>query len=235
MSRPHLAGPAISPQQQALEILRQGLTQAGGPVALACSFSVEDVTVIDLLQQLAPGTLIFAIDTGRLNEETYETAENVSRRYNLVIDWYFPERDAVERLERGKGLFSFRESLENRHECCGIRKVEPLRRALAGLSGWITGLRREQSVTREAIQAIEVDPANGGLFKINPLLDWSETQLWDYANTRRLPVNRLQRQGYPSIGCAPCTRAVQPGEGTRAGRWWWENSEHKECGLHKRP
>ena len=235
MSRPPLAGPATPPQQQALEILRQGLTQAGGPVALACSFSVEDVTVIDLLQQLAPATRVFAIDTGRLNEEIYETAESVSWRYNLAIDWYFPERGAVERLERGKGLFSFRESLKNRHECCGIRKVEPLRRALAGLSGWITGLRAAQSVTRDALQTIEIDAVNGGLFKISPLRNWSEAQLWDYAEARRLPVNRLHAQGYPSIGCAPCTRAVQPGEDPRAGRWWWENAEHKECGLHRRP
>jgi phosphoadenosine phosphosulfate reductase len=234
MTSPHPDRPETTPQKQALEILRQGLAQADGPVALACSFSVEDVAIIDLLQQLAPTTRVFAIDTGRLNEETYETAESVSQRYHLAIDWYFPERAAIEQLERGKGLFSFRDSLENRRECCGIRKVEPLRRALAGLSGWITGLRREQSVTRDALQAIEVDPVNGGLLKINPLLDWSEAQLWDYAKTRRLPVNRLHQQGYSSIGCAPCTRAVQPGEGTRAGRWWWENPEHKECGLHRR-
>lgn len=234
MSRPHPACPETTPQQQALEILRRGFAQVQGPVALACSFSVEDVAVIDLLSQLAPTTRVFAIDTGRLNEETYETAESVSQRYNLAIDWYFPECSAVEQLERDKGLFSFRESLANRRECCGIRKVEPLRRALAGLSGWITGLRREQSVTRDALQAIEVDPMNGGLLKINPLLDWSEAQLWDYAKTRRLPVNCLHQQGYPSIGCAPCTRAVQPGEPSRAGRWWWENAEHKECGLHRR-
>lgn len=233
MSRP--APNHETPQQQALEILRRGLARANGPVALACSFSVEDVAVIDLLQQLAPEIRVFAIDTGRLNEETYEAAEAVRERYGLSIDWYFPERAAVERLERDKGLFSFRQSQENRHECCGIRKVEPLRRALAGLSGWITGLRREQSVTREAIQAIEIDDVNGDLLKINPLLDWSEAQLWEYAKARRLPINRLHQQGYPSIGCAPCTRAVQPGEGTRAGRWWWENPEHKECGLHRRP
>ena len=234
MTSPHPDRPEPTPQKQALEILRQGLAQADGPVALACSFSVEDVAIIDLLSQLAPTTRVFAIDTGRLNEETYEAAESVSQRYNLAIDWYFPERAAVEQLERGKGLFSFRDSLANRRECCGIRKVEPLRRALAGLSGWITGLRREQSVTRDALQAIEVDQVNGGLLKINPLLDWIEAQLWDYAKTRRLPVNRLHQQGYPSIGCAPCTRAVQPGEPSRAGRWWWEDPEHKECGLHRR-
>jgi phosphoadenosine phosphosulfate reductase len=140
----------------------------------------------------------------------------------------------VEQLLREKGPFSFRESLANRHECCHIRKVEPLGRALAGLSGWITGLRREQSVTRADLHPIETDPVNNGLLKINPLLDWSEAQVWEYAEARNLPVNRLHRRGYPSIGCAPCTRPVQPGEHPRAGRWWWENPEHKECGLHRR-
>jgi len=177
---------------------------------------------------------IFALDTGRLNEETYEVAESVSMRYGISIDWYFPDRDAVESLERREGLFSFRESLEKRHECCSIRKIEPLGRALAGLSGWITGLRGEQSVTRGDLQAIGVDEANGGILKINPLLDWSEKEVWEYADRKRLPVNRLHRQGYPSIGCAPCTRAIRLGEHPRAGRWWWEDPEHKECGLHRR-
>ncbi|WP_305044040.1 phosphoadenylyl-sulfate reductase [Geoalkalibacter sp.] len=216
------------------EILRAGLRAAGGPVSLACSFSVEDVVIIDLLQEVATEVRIFALDTGRLNEETYEVAEAVRERYGVRIDWYFPERDAVEQLERAKGLFSFRESLENRKECCGIRKIEPLGRALKGLGGWITGLRREQSVTRGAVEPLEIDAAHGGILKINPLAFWSSTQVWEYAETRRIPVNRLHRQGYPSIGCAPCTRAVQPGEDERAGRWWWENPEHKECGLHRR-
>lgn len=215
-------------------ILRTGLQTAAGPVALACSFSVEDVVIIDLLQQVAPQTRIFALDTGRLNEETYEVAEAVRERCGITIDWYFPERAAVEQLEREKGLFSFRQSLENRHECCRIRKVEPLGRALAGLSGWITGLRSEQSVTRAALAPLELDEAHGGIVKINPLAAWSEAQVWDYAKQQRIPVNRLHQQGYPSIGCAPCTRAIQPGEHPRAGRWWWENPEHKECGLHKR-
>ncbi len=232
MSQPIIDIP--SPQQEALDILCRGIASAAGPVALACSFSVEDVVIINLLREAAPKTRIFAIDTGRLNEETYEVAEILSMRYGIRFDWHFPERAAVEKLEREKGLFSFRESLENRHACCRIRKVEPLQRALAGLSGWITGLRREQSVTRNGLKTIEIDKTNGGILKINPLLDWSEAQVWDYANARRLPVNRLHQQDYPSIGCAPCTRAIQPGEDSRAGRWWWENPEHKECGLHRR-
>ena len=226
--------PNLPADASAETILRAGLDAANGPVALACSFSVEDVVIIDLLQSIAPETRIFALDTGRLNEETYEVAEAVRERYGVAIDWYFPERAAVEALERQKGLFSFRESLENRQECCRIRKVEPLGRALSGLSGWITGLRSEQSVTRAALAPLELDAAHGGILKINPLAAWSEAQVWDYAKQRRIPVNRLHHQGYPSIGCAPCTRAIQPGEHPRAGRWWWENPEHKECGLHKR-
>jgi phosphoadenosine phosphosulfate reductase len=216
------------------EILRQGVELAAGPVQLASSFSVEDIILIDIIQRRQLPVGIFAIDTGRLNEETYEVAEAVVQRYGVKIDWFFPQAAAVETLEREKGLFSFRESLENRHECCRIRKTEPLARALAPLSGWVTGLRREQGVTRSEIAAVEIDAAHGNIVKINPLIDWSEAEVWAYAERERLPLNRLHQQGYPSIGCAPCTRAIQTGEDVRAGRWWWENPEHKECGLHRR-
>ena len=216
------------------DILRLGVVAAGGPVKLACSFSVEDVVVIDMAKEAGLDIGIFALDTGRLNEETYEVADAIAERYRIKIDWFFPRHEAVEALEREKGLFSFRESLANRHECCHIRKVEPLGRALRGLAGWITGLRREQSVTRSGLAPIALDEANGGILKINPLLEWTEAQVWEYADARRIPVNRLHKQGYPSIGCAPCTRPVAPGEHPRAGRWWWENPEHKECGLHRR-
>lgn len=216
------------------EILRTGIESAGGPVALACSFSVEDVVIIDMVREAALPVTVFALDTGRLNEETYEVAEAVSERYGIGIDWYFPRREDVENMVRGKGPYSFRESLENRHECCRIRKMEPLQRALRGLSGWITGLRREQSVTRSDTPPIETDHGNGGILKINPLIGWSEREVWEYAEQHRIPTNRLHKLGYPSIGCAPCTRAVEPGEHPRAGRWWWENPEHKECGLHRR-
>jgi phosphoadenosine phosphosulfate reductase len=215
-------------------IFRAGRLAAGGPLTLACSFSIDDVVLIDLLKEELGTLTVFAIDTGRLNEETYEVAESVAQRYALPIRWYFPERAAVEQLERAKGLFSFRESVDNRRECCAIRKVEPLRRALSGFAGWVTGLRRAQSVTREELAPLERDSTNGGLLKINPLIFWSDEQVWSYAKERVLPVNRLHRQGYPSIGCAPCTRAVQPGEHPRAGRWWWEGAAHKECGLHRR-
>ena len=229
---PHL--PEIPANATPQEILRLGVEAAGGKVSLACSFSVEDVVIIDLAKAAGVEIGVFALDTGRLNEETYEVADAVADRYGVKIDWFFPKHEAVESLEREKGLFSFRESLDNRHECCHIRKVEPLSRALKGLSGWITGLRRCQSVTRAELAAIEIDALNGGMLKINPLLEWDDEQVWSYAKERSIPTNRLHREGYPSIGCAPCTRPVAPGEHPRAGRWWWENPEHKECGLHRR-
>jgi phosphoadenosine phosphosulfate reductase len=226
--------PALPDKATPQQILRAGIAAADGPVQLACSFSVEDVAIIDLAVQENLPLGIFALDTGRLNEETYEVAEAVRERYGIPIDWYFPQRQAIENLEREKGLFSFRKSLANRHECCRIRKVEALERALFPLAGWVTGLRREQSVTRADIPVVEIDQAHQGMLKINPLVAWSEPEVWAYAEAHRIPVNRLHRQGYPSIGCAPCTRAVQPGEHARAGRWWWEHPEHKECGLHRR-
>jgi len=226
--------PILPADATAEEILKAGVEAAGSKVSLACSFSVEDVVVIDLIRELQLPVGIFALDTGRLNEETYEVAEAVSERYGVSIDWYFPQREAVEKLEREKGLFSFRASLENRHECCRIRKVEPLGRALADLSGWVTGMRREQSVTRAEIAPVELDAAHGSILKINPLVAWTEAEVWAYAAKKRIPVNRLHKQGYPSIGCAPCTRAIKPGEHPRAGRWWWEDPENKECGLHRR-
>jgi len=216
------------------DILRAGIEAANGPVSLACSFSMEDVAIIDIAHQAGLALGVFALDTGRLNEETYEVADALTERYRLKIDWYFPRHEDVQRLESAEGLFSFRESLDKRHACCAIRKVEPLSRALKGLAGWATGMRREQSVTRSELKAIEKDELNGGIIKISPLIDWSEEQLLAYTEEQRLPKNRLYSQGYRSIGCAPCTRAVKEGEDARAGRWWWENPENKECGLHRR-
>ncbi|MBC7962739.1 MAG: phosphoadenylyl-sulfate reductase [Steroidobacteraceae bacterium] len=226
--------PEIAPNTPPAEILRTGIAAAGGPVSLACSFSLEDVAIIDIAHQAGLNLGVFAIDTGRLNEETYEVADALTERYRLKIDWYFPKHEDVEQLEREKGLFSFRESLDNRHECCHIRKVEPLIRSLKNLKGWVTGMRREQSVTRSELKAIELDEPNGGILKINPLIDWSERQVMDYAKEHNLPTNRLYKQGYRSIGCAPCTRAIGPWDHVRDGRWWWENAENKECGLHRR-
>lgn len=214
------------------EVLARALELFHPRIALASSFSLEDAVVLDLLVQVRPDARVFALDTGRLNPETYECAETLRRRYGVTIEWFFPRHEAVETLEREKGLFSFKESVENRKECCGIRKVEPLGRALSQLDAWITGLRREQSVTRTELAVVEKDASHGGIAKINPLAAWSLHDLWEYARERKLPYNRLYDQGYTSIGCAPCTRAIEPGEDQRAGRWWWENPEHKECGLH---
>ena len=206
-------------------------------IALASSFGAEDGVLIDLLSRVDPhhSVQIFTLDTGRLPEETYELMDQIRARYTRLIVSYFPDREAVEKLEREKGFYSFRESVENRKECCGIRKVESLQRALSGLDAWITGLRREQSITRTHLAKVEKDPAHAGLVKINPIADWTTPQVWDYIREHQVPYNRLHDQGYPSIGCAPCTRAVQPGEDIRAGRWWWELPEHKECGLHGKP
>jgi len=215
-------------------VLQWASERFGGRLAIASSFSIEDCVVIDMARRLKAEVpvRVFALDTGRLPDETYMTAERVRAKYDVEIEWQFPERAAVEALERSKGLYSFRDSLENRHECCGLRKVQPLGRALDGLDAWVTGLRREQSVTRTDTPEIEFDDERGGMCKVNPIVAWSDAQVRAYANEFRVPIHPLHERGYPSIGCAPCTRAVAPGEHPRAGRWWWENPEHKECGLH---
>ena len=218
--------------KSAEEIVRWAADTFGSQIAFASSFGAEDVALIDIISRVAPELRMFTLDTGRLHDETYDVMERVRTRYELPILSHFPDREAVEKLEREKGYFSFRESIENRKECCGIRKVVPLKRALTGLRAWMTGLRREQSVTRTEMQALEWDEGNG-IAKVNPLIDWTEQQVWDYIKTNNVPYNALHDSGFPSIGCAPCTRAVKPGEDVRAGRWWWENPENKECGLHQ--
>ena len=213
-------------------VLQWAIERFGARLAIASSFSIEDCVVVDMARRLDAKVRVFALDTGRLPDETYQTAERVRMKYDVEIEWQFPERAAVEILERTKGLYSFRDSLENRHECCGIRKVAPLGRALAELDAWVTGLRREQSVTRTETPELEFDGDHGGICKVNPIIAWTDAQVRAYANEFRVPIHPLHDRGYPSIGCAPCTRAVAPGEHPRAGRWWWENPENKECGLH---
>jgi len=213
------------------EVVRWAADTFGSEIALASSFGAEDVVAIDMIAKVAPGIRGFTLDTGRLHDETYEVMERVRVKYGVVIQSYFPDREAVEQLEREKGFYSFRESIENRKECCGIRKVEPLRRALSGMKAWMTGLRSEQAVTRSEMAVVEWDDGNG-LVKVNPLIDWGEEQVWEYVRANEVPYNALHDRGFPSIGCAPCTRAIKPGEDVRAGRWWWENPENKECGLH---
>ncbi len=219
-------------KKSAVALLQWALKEFYPKIALASSFGAEDVVLIDILVKLQPKIRVFTLDTGRLNDETYEVMERVRSKYKITIESYFPDFKAVEKLERKKGFFSFRGSVENRKECCGIRKVEPLKRALKGADAWITGLRREQSVTRTGVQKIEKDEAHKGLFKISPLADWTQANVWEYIKKNTVPYNKLHDLGYPSIGCSPCTRAVKAGEDIRSGRWWWENPQHKECGLH---
>jgi phosphoadenosine phosphosulfate reductase len=214
------------------DLLRWVNETFGTRAVFASSFGAEDVVVLEMISRVARGIRIITLDTGRLHEETYDVMERIRRRYDLRIEVYFPDRHRVEELLRSEGFYSFRKSIEARKACCRIRKVEPLERALEGASAWITGLRRQQSVTRTRLATVEVDEAHGGILKLNPLADWSWEQVWDYIRSRDIPYNLLHDRGFPSIGCAPCTRAVAPGEDLRAGRWWWESPEHKECGLH---
>ncbi len=217
----------------AVALLQWALKKFSPKITLASSFGAEDVVLIDILVKLDPRVKIFTLDTGRLNEETYEVMERIREKYKVTIESYFPRLEKVQALEREKGFYSFRESVENRKECCAIRKVEPLQRALKGLDAWVTGIRRSQSATRVDGAKIENDDANG-LVKLNPIMDWSEDDVWNYIKKNDVPYNGLHDLGYRSIGCASCTRAVKSGEDIRAGRWWWENPGQKECGIHEK-
>lgn len=214
------------------EILRYVERTFGSSAALASSFSIEDVLIIHEAAKHAPSMRIFTLDTGRLPPETYELIEVLRNRYGTHVETFSPKAADVEALVTEKGHFSFKQSLEERHRCCGIRKVEPLNRALSTRSAWITGLRREQSPTRAAVAVLERDASHGGIAKLNPLADWTELQVWQRIREERLPYNALYDRGFRSIGCAPCTRALKPWEELRDGRWWWERPEEKECGLH---
>ncbi|NTU91839.1 MAG: phosphoadenylyl-sulfate reductase [Chlorobiaceae bacterium] len=201
-------------------------------LAFATSFGAEDQVVTDLLYREELPVSLFTLDTGRLPQETYDAFEATRQRYGLQIEVLFPEALSVERMVTQHGPNLFYASVENRRECCRIRKIEPLRKKLSTLDAWICGLRRGQSVTRQDIDIVEWDESFG-VFKINPLAEVSEAWVWEYIRTNGVPYNRLHDRGFPSIGCSPCTRAVDPGEDVRAGRWWWEHAEHRECGLHR--
>jgi phosphoadenosine phosphosulfate reductase len=215
------------------EILRSAVDFFGAAsTALASSFGAEDQVITDMLHREKIPVTVFTLDTGRLHQETYDVYDATRKHYGIKIEALFPETLALEEMLALHGPNLFYESVEQRRECCRIRKVLPLTGKLSTLKAWICGLRREQSVTRTAIAPVEWDSAFG-LYKINPLAEVSEAWVWDYIKTHDVPYNRLHDKGYPSIGCAPCTRAVQPGEDVRAGRWWWEIAEHRECGLHR--
>lgn len=244
--RPAAKNPATNPQltsaltaavQQktaaVLDLLNASLAEFGtnGALTFANSFGAEDMVLTDLILREALPVEIFSLDTGRLPAETYTLMGAVEQRYGRKLKVFFPESGAVEAYVRGNGINAFYDSVEMRKACCQIRKVEPLKRALAGKKAWITGLRAAQSPTRTALPTREFDAGNG-LEKLNPLSDWSEAEVWAYIRLHEVPYNALHDQFYPSIGCAPCTRAVAVGEDIRAGRWWWEDPASKECGLH---
>jgi thioredoxin-dependent adenylylsulfate APS reductase len=204
-------------------------------LVLSASFGApEGMVLLDLMHRIEPGVRVFTLDTGRLPQATHDLIDRVRDRYGVAVEVVFPgPAEVVEMVRRG-GQNLFYESVEKRQLCCRIRKVEPMRRyfATAGIDAWVAGLRRGQGVTREEAAKIEIDEKHGGLAKINPLVDWTLEQVWGYVREHNVPVNRLHKQGYPSVGCDPCSRAIQPGEDIRAGRWWWENPETKECGIH---
>lgn len=217
--------------KKSLTVLEEFNKKYKGNIGLSTSLSIEDQVVTDLLIKINPKAKIFTLDTGRLPEETYKLIDRTNYKYDIKISPYFPNATEVEELIINHGANPFYESIELRKTCCSIRKIEPLKRALNGLDVWITGLRREQSVTRSGLSFVEYDE-NFNIIKINPLIEWTEDQVWKYINENNIPYSELYKKNYLSIGCAPCTRAVAPGGDVRSGRWWWENPETKECGLH---
>jgi phosphoadenosine phosphosulfate reductase len=202
-------------------------------VCYANSLGSESIVLTDLIWEAVPEIEIFSIDTGRLFPETYDLMERLQQHYGRSLRIYYPEAAELERWVGKNGINGFRDGLEQRRGCCVVRKVEPFRRAVSGRGAWVTGIRRSQSPSRALAAPIEWD-GEYGLHKVSPLLDWSEREIWDYIRKKRLPYNKLHDIGFPSIGCAACTRAVQPGEDLRSGRWWWERADSRECGLHPR-
>lgn len=201
------------------------------PAVFASSLAAEDMVLTDLILRAKLPIKVFTLETGRLHPETVGMLDQIREVYGYDVEPYRPDAAAVDAYVKAHGLNAFYDSVDLRKECCRIRKIEPLNRALAGNKAWITGQRRAQSVTRAELAVQEDDPAHG-MQKFNPLADWSEEDVWNYIRSNGVPYNPLHDKGYPSIGCEPCTRAIQPGEDVRAGRWWWENPESKECGLH---
>jgi phosphoadenosine phosphosulfate reductase len=215
---------------EAISVLQQ-VQAEHGPSAFACSFGLEDMVLLDMIARHARQIEVFTLDTGRLPAETYDLLDKARETFSVPIKVYFPDAAQVEQWVEVNGINAFYRSVSQRKQCCHIRKVLPLARALAGKKSWVTGLRREQSTARKSLQVREWDEANK-LDKFNPLLDWTLEDTWAYIKANNIPYNALHDRGYPSIGCAPCTRAVEPGQDFRAGRWWWEESA-KECGLHE--
>jgi len=214
------------------EIIAWSITTFGiDKIGIASSMGAEDQVLTHLYISENSNSRIFSLDTGRLNQETYSVMNKTMQKYNFNYEVMFPDTEKVQKLMSEKGPNSFYLSIDNRHECCNIRKVEPLKKKLKEFDIWVTGLRREQAITRKNLPLLEWDDANN-LFKLNPLANWSEDDVWKYIKNNQIPYNPLHDKGYRSIGCAPCTRAISKEDNVRAGRWWWENPEQKECGLH---
>jgi phosphoadenosine phosphosulfate reductase len=224
----------LAPKIEATVAQLKAAVRDYGRVVYSSSLGAESLVLTDLIWTRVPEIEIFTLDTGRLHEETLNLIERLERRYGRRMKVYYPDPEKLQAWVAAHGINGFYNSVEARQGCCAVRKIEPFRRAIAGAGAWVTGVRREQSATRALAQPVEIDEANGGIAKISPILDWTHEEVWHYIRSRRLPYNPLHDKGYPSIGCAPCTRAVEPGEDSRAGRWWWENSASKECGLHPR-
>jgi len=229
----HLSTLELETKAASVRELLTAAVRDHGKVVYANSLGAEAMVLTDIIFSDVPGIDVVSIDTGRLHEETYELLEKLQRRYKKPIRVVYPDGVAVEQLVSTQGINAFFHSQEARVACCNVRKIVPFKRVVEGYSAWITGVRREQSKTRSQGQPVEWD-AQHGLHKVSPLLDWTEEQIWAYIRARKLPYNSLHDKQFPSIGCAPCTRAVLPGEDHRAGRWWWENAESRECGLHPR-
>ena len=227
---PELAASTAAKTSTALALLKD-IAGHWSPATFANSLGAEDMVLTDLIVKHKLPIEIFSLDTGRLPAETYALIATFDRHYRLKLKVYFPQAEEVESYVRQHGINGFYDSVTLRKACCYARKVEPLRRALAGKRAWVTGMRAEQAATRGQLATREYDEGNG-LEKFNPLADWSEKEIWTYIKQHGVPYNALHDQFYPSIGCAPCTRAISPGEDVRAGRWWWESPESKECGLH---
>jgi len=204
-------------------------------VAKASSFGAEDAAIMDMMIKINPDFRFFTLDTGRLPQETYDIMDVVRKKYNVEIEVLFPDAKEVEEMVRSKGMNLFYDSVENRKLCCEIRKVHPINRILRELDGWISGLRKDQTEVRSAVRMLELDEGHGGIVKVNPIINWIWDDVWSYIKKNDLPYNSLLDKGFPSIGCEPCIRAIKPGDNLRAGRWWWEQGEHKECGLHMGP
>jgi phosphoadenosine phosphosulfate reductase len=215
------------------EILSWAVEKFHPRLALSASFGgPEGMVLLHLMHLVDPSSRVFVLDTGRLHQATYDLIDRVRDRFDLNVEVVFPRSEDVQEMVREKGMNLFYESLENRQLCCRLRKVEPMRRFLSGLDAYMTGLRREQNVTRANTPKVMIDDAAGGIVKINPMADWTYDEVWKYIRRNNVPVNRLHAEGYPSVGCAPCSRAIKDGEDPRAGRWWWEQPDTKECGIH---